>query len=65
MRSLRLTLMTLLVVTLGLGGFATAQVVVDFWHGMTGSRLAVLEEIVDGVNERDPNMQINPVLVGT
>ncbi|MFO8149362.1 MAG: extracellular solute-binding protein [Trueperaceae bacterium] len=65
MRSLRLTLMTLLVATLGLGGFASAQVVVDFWHGMTGSRLAVLEEIVDGFNERDPNMQINPVLMGT
>ena len=66
MRSLRLNLMTLLVATLALGGIASAQpVVVDFWHGMTGSRLAVLEEVVAGFNEIDPNMQINPVLMGT
>ncbi|MFO8150899.1 MAG: ABC transporter substrate-binding protein [Trueperaceae bacterium] len=65
MRSLRFILMTLLVTMLALGTFASAQQVVDFWHGMTGSRLAVLEQVVDGFNERDPNMQINPVLMGT
>jgi sn-glycerol 3-phosphate transport system substrate-binding protein len=65
MRSSRFVLMTLLVTTLALGTFASAQQVVDFWHGMTGSRLAVLEQVVDGFNQRDPNMQINPVLMGT
>ena len=65
MRSLRIVLMTLLVTTLALGTVASAQQVVDFWHGMTGSRLAVLEQVVDGFNQRDPNMQINPVLMGT
>lgn len=55
-----------LVLALLVGGQALAQpVVVDFWHGMTGSRLAVLEQVVDGFNQRDASMQINPVLMGT
>jgi sn-glycerol 3-phosphate transport system substrate-binding protein len=66
MRSFRFIVMTLVVTVLALGGNAFAQrVVVDFWHGMTGSRLAVLEEVVNGFNELDPNMQLNPVLMGT
>jgi len=65
MRSLRHVLITLLVTMLALGTFASAQQVVDFWHGMTGSRVAVLEQVVGGFNEIDPNMQINPVLMGT
>jgi ABC-type glycerol-3-phosphate transport system substrate-binding protein len=40
-------------------------VVVDFWHGMTGARLAVMEQVIAGFNELDPNMQLNPVLMGT
>ncbi|MBW6454555.1 MAG: ABC transporter substrate-binding protein [Trueperaceae bacterium] len=58
-------MITLLVTMLALGTFASAQQVVDFWHGMTGSRVAVLEQVVGGFNEIDPNMQINPVLMGT
>lgn len=65
MRSSRLGYLAVAVALL-VGGHALAQpVVVDFWHGMTGSRLAVLEQVVDGFNQRDPNMQINPVLMGT
>lgn len=65
MRSSRNILMTLVVAVL-VGGHAIAQpVVVDFWHGMTGSRLNVLEKVVSDFNAIDPNMQLNPVLMGT
>jgi sn-glycerol 3-phosphate transport system substrate-binding protein len=67
MRSLRFALLTLGLALFALGGYAAAQprVVVDFWHGMTGARLDVLEQVVAGFNELDPNMQINPILMGT
>lgn len=66
MRSLRRSLLTLATACFVLGGTTAAQpVVVDFWHGMTGARLDVLNQVVAGFNERDPNMQINPILMGT
>lgn len=66
MWSFRLALGTLLAVLLALGGQAAAQepVEVEFWHSMTGARLDVMDEVIDGFNERDPDMQIEPVLVG-
>lgn len=65
MRSMKRMLLTLLVALLAFGGTAAAQVVVDFWHGMTGGRLSVMEQVIDDFNARDPNMQINPILMGT
>ena len=65
MRSPRWIVM-LLVTALLASGLAFAQpVVVDFWHGMTGSRLAVMQKVIDDFNARDANMQINAVLMGT
>ena len=65
MRSPKRLLLALMIMLLGFGSFAAAQVVVDFWHGMTGGRLSVLEAKIDMFNERDPDMQINPILMGT
>jgi sn-glycerol 3-phosphate transport system substrate-binding protein len=65
MRSSRRLLLTLMVTLLALGTHAAAQTVVDFWHGMTGGRLSVMEQVIDDFNSRDPNMQINPILMGT
>ena len=64
MRPLRFGLTMLVAMLLALGSHAFAQTVVDFWHGMTGSRAAVLEKVVDDFNARDPNMQINQILMG-
>jgi hypothetical protein len=61
MRSLRFSLMTLLVATLTLGGIASAQrVVVDFWHGMTGGRLSVLEQDRDASTSAIPTCRSTP-----
>lgn len=59
------TVMVVLVMLLAFGGNAAAQVVVEFWHSMTGARLDVVEQLVDEFNELDPDMQIDPVLIGT
>lgn len=57
-----------LVLAFVLAGIATAAaqpVTVEFWHSMTGARLEVLNKVVADFNAIDPNMQIEPVLVGT
>ncbi len=38
---------------------------VDFWHSMTGARLDVLEELVEGFNEQAEYGTINPTMIGT
>ena len=56
-----------LALILTLSGIAAAQqpVTVEFWHSMTGSRLNVLNKVVEDFNALNPLMQIEPVLVGT
>lgn len=59
------TLLVMLLTTLVSGIALGQEVKIQFWHGMTGARLDVLNQIVDGFNERYDNWEIEPVLVGT
>lgn len=49
------------------GGLALGQdkVTVEFWHSMSGSRLVVLENIVDDFNALHPDMEVRAVFTGT
>lgn len=62
----RNVLLIALVLALTLPGLALAQVTtVEFWHSMTGSRLNVLNNLVEQFNAINPAHQIEPVLIGT
>ena len=47
-------------------GIALAQpVTVNFWHAMSGSRLKVLESIVESFNATHPEFEVKPLFTGT
>lgn len=59
----RVMILTFVLVTLCVQGLALAQTTtVEFWHSMTGSRLTVLNNVVEQFNAINPAQQINPVL---
>ncbi|MBC7169671.1 ABC transporter substrate-binding protein [Candidatus Bipolaricaulota bacterium] len=51
-------------VALGVG-LAQAKTTVEFWHAMSGSRLAVLEKIVSDFNATHPDYEVRAVFTGT
>lgn len=56
----------LFVVFLLFSAAGAAQVLeIEFWHGMTGARLDVLNQVVEGFNESQDQVKIVPVLTGT
>ncbi|MGI6693828.1 MAG: ABC transporter substrate-binding protein [Limnochordia bacterium] len=58
-------LLLALILVLCLPSLALGAVKVEFWHSMTGSRLQVLENLVNEFNAINPDQQIEPILIGT
>lgn len=46
-------------------GLGYGKTTVEFWHAMSGSRLAVLEKIVSDFNATHPEFEVRPVFTGT
>jgi len=65
----RKSFLIILVLTLCLllsAGTALAQpVTVTFWHAMSGSRLGVLESIIESFNVTHPDYEVTPLFTGT
>lgn len=65
-RTKRSFIITIVLVALCIPSLAFAQTTtVEFWHSMTGSRLTVLNSVVEQFNAINPAQQISPVLIGT
>ncbi|MFH1535765.1 MAG: ABC transporter substrate-binding protein [Patescibacteria group bacterium] len=66
---LRKNFLIILILTLCLllsAGTALAQpVTVTFWHAMSGSRLKVVESIIESFNATHPEFEVKPLFTGT
>jgi sn-glycerol 3-phosphate transport system substrate-binding protein len=48
-----------------IGNAMAEPVQITFWHAMSGSRLGVLESIVEGFNESNPDYEVVPLFTGS
>jgi len=66
---LRKNFLIILILTLCLllsAGTALAQpVTVTFWHAMSGSRLGIVESIIESFNATHPEFEVKPLFTGT
>ena len=61
-----LIVLVLILCLLLLVGTALAQpVTITFWHAMSGSRLGVLESIIESFNATHPDFEVKPLFTGT
>jgi len=66
---LRKNFLMVLVVTLCLllsaGTVLAKPVTITFWHAMSGSRLGVLESIIESFNAAHPDLEVKPLFTGS
>ncbi len=66
---LRKNFLIILILTLCLllsvGTAMAKPVTITFWHAMSGSRLGVLESIIESFNATHPDYEVKPLFTGT
>jgi sn-glycerol 3-phosphate transport system substrate-binding protein len=60
-----LSFLLVILVSAGWAYFGHAKTRIEFWHAMSGSRLKVLEKIVNDFNSMHPDIEVVPVFTGT
>jgi len=60
-----LTFLLLILVGFSWAYLGYAKTRIEFWHAMSGSRLKVLEKIVNDFNSLHPDIEVVPVFTGT
>jgi len=60
-----IVLVLTLCLLLSVGTALAKPVTITFWHAMSGSRLGVLESIIEGFNATHPDYEVTPLFTGT
>jgi len=64
-KNILIVLVLTICLLLSVGNALAKPVIITFWHAMSGSRLGVVESIVDSFNASHPNIEVKPLFTGS